>query len=316
MLTPTESNIELVVAKPAKLRHGRKQPVPAHGPRGESHPQSQNAADASDPEALRKQLARAEARLAIAEKRLAGAAWKETLSVVTMGLAHDVNNLLAGVISFAELLIAKNGPENPDTQPLTLVKQGSLQASELVRRLMELHRSQSSPKEFVDFNQFVSGLVELASRVLPRNIKLQTELAPEALPIYVDSMALRQVVLNLALNAAEAMPQGGVLTFRLDTHTTGGRPAHAHGKLPVTPCACLLLQDTGRGIAAQNLPRLFEPFFTTKPAAKGMGLGLYVARRFVEEHAGAISVESTEGAGATFQLWLPQADLTQPDPAA
>lgn len=255
-------------------------------------------------------------RQTVAEKRLAATAWKETLALLTMGLAHDFNNLMAGILSFSELLLAKAEPEAPQVRSLTMIKDSSLQASQLIKRIVNLHRSKTGVREYVDLNEIVPEVVQLVSKVLPRHIKLETQLAPDRMPVYMDAVGFRQVLLNLALNAADAMPRGGVLQLRVTAHTTACEPAYAHGKFPRLPCVCLSLQDSGSGIAARHLPHLFDPFFTTKPLTKGSGLGLYNARLFVEEHAGAISVESTEGAGATFHLWLPQADFTEAESLA
>jgi len=117
--------------------------------------------------------------------------------------------------------------------------------------------------------------------------------------------------LNLALNAADAMPDRGLLSFRVTAYTQAQELTRAQGKFPRVPCACLSVQDNGAGISQRHLAHIFDPFFTTKPLTKGSGLGLYNARVFVEEHGGAISVDSTEGAGATFHVWLPQADFTE-----
>jgi len=255
-------------------------------------------------------------RQTIAEKRLASAAWKETLALLTMGLVHDFNNLMSGILSFSELILAKQGPEAPEARSLNMIKESSLQASQLIQRIVNLHRSKTGVREYVDLNQIVPEVVQLVCKVLPRHISVDTHLAPSPLPVYMDSVGFRQLVLNLALNAADAMPRGGSLTLRLAAHSTHLELAHVHGKFPRLPCVCLSVQDTGSGIAARHLPHLFDPFFTTKPLTKGSGLGLYNARVFVEEHAGAISVESTEGAGATFHLWLPLADFTEAESQA
>jgi two-component system, cell cycle sensor histidine kinase and response regulator CckA len=250
-------------------------------------------------------------RQTIAEKRLSIAAWKETLALLTMGLAHDFNNLMSGILSLTELMIAQMGPESPHTPTLALVKQSSLQASQLIQRIVSLHRSKTGVRQYLDLNQVVPELVELVCKVLPRRIRVETKLAEGQLPVYMDGVEFRQVVLNLALNAADAMPDRGVLTFRVRAHTEMQVLAHAQGKFPRLPCVCLSVQDDGTGISERHLAHIFDPFFTTKPLTKGSGLGLYNARVFVEEHAGAISVDSAEGAGATFHLWLPQADFTE-----
>ena len=250
-------------------------------------------------------------RQTIAEKRLSTTAWKETLALLTMGLAHDFSNLMSGILSLTELILSQTSAEDKQLPSLNLIKQSSLQASQLVQRIVSLHRSQTGARQYHDFNQAVSELIELVSKILPRRIRIQTELPPGQLAVYMDVVEFRQTILNLALNAADAMPNRGVLVFRLTAHTTAQELAHFQGRFPRLPCVCLTVQDNGSGIAARHLPHLFDPFFTTKPIAKGSGLGLYNARSFVEEHGGAISVESTEGAGATFHLWLPQADFTE-----
>jgi PAS domain S-box-containing protein len=250
-------------------------------------------------------------RQTIAEKRLSIAAWKETLALLTMGLAHDFNNLMSGILSLTELMIAQLGPQSPQTPTLNMVKQSSLQASQLIQRIVSLHRSKSGVRRYMDLNQVVPELVELVCKVLPRRIRVETKLAEGQLPVYIDEVEFRQVVLNLALNAADAMPDRGALTFRVTAHTEPQELAHAQGQFPRLPCVCLSVQDNGTGISERHLAHIFDPFFTTKPLTKGSGLGLYNARVFVEEHGGAISVDSAEGAGATFHLWLPQADFTE-----
>ena len=250
-------------------------------------------------------------RQTIAEKRLSIAAWKETLALLTMGLAHDFNNLMSGILSLTELMIAQLGAESPQTPTLTMVKQSSLQASQLIQRIVSLHRSKTGVRQYLDLNQVVPELVELVCKVLPRRIRVETKLTEGQLPVYMDGVEFRQVVLNLALNAADAMPDRGALAFRVTAHAESQELAHAQGKFPRVPCVCLSVQDNGTGISERHLAHVFDPFFTTKPLTKGSGLGLYNARVFVEEHGGAISVDSAEGAGATFHLWLPQADFTE-----
>lgn len=252
-------------------------------------------------------------RQTIAEKRLSTAAWKETLGLLTMGLAHDFSNLMSGILSLTELILAQLGSQHSCAATLEMVKQSSLQASQLVQRIVNLHRSKTGMHQYLDLNQVVTELVELVCKVLPRRIRVETELAQGQLPVYMDAVEFRQVVLNLALNAADAMPNRGQLHFRVTAHTAAQELAHCQGKFPRLPCVCLSVQDNGSGIAARHLPHVFDPFFTTKPLTKGSGLGLYNARMFVEEHGGAISVESTEGIGTTFRLWLPEADFTESD---
>ena len=255
-------------------------------------------------------------RQTLAEQRLSTAAWKETLALVTLGLAHDFSNQLSGVISLTELIAAQSGRDHPTEPTLHMIKHSALQASQLVQRIVNLHRSKTGSRQYLDFNGVVSELVELVCKVLPRRIRVETQLAQGQLPVYIDAVEFRQVVLNLSLNASDAMPKHGSLLFRVTPQATEQTLKHYQGKFPRLPCVCLSVQDNGTGIALRHLPHLFDPFFTTKPLTKGSGLGLYNARVFVEEHGGAISVNSTEGVGSTFHLWLPQADFTEAERVA
>ena len=250
-------------------------------------------------------------RQTIAERRLSSAGWKETLATLTMGLAHDFSNVLAGILSLSESFLAQIQPDHPFKEGLGLIKQNAWLACQLVQRIMNLHRCKTGEQNYHDLNEIITELVDLVQRILPRRISVQSELASQPLPLYVDAVEFRQVILNLALNAADAMPHRGRLVFRSSLHPEAPQLSHLHGSMPRLPCVCLSVSDNGCGIPPRHLPFLFDPFFTTKPVNKGSGLGLYNARLFVEKHAGAISVESTEGVGTLFQVWLPQADFTE-----
>jgi signal transduction histidine kinase len=247
----------------------------------------------------------------IAERRLSSAAWKETLATLTMGLAHDFSNILAGILSLSEGFIAQMDATHPFAPGLTLIRQNAWQACQLVQRMMSLHRCQTGEQNYHDLNETLTELADLVQRVLPRRIIIETELAPQQLPLYVDAVELRQVILNLALNAAEAMPQRGKLVFQTRLCETAPPPTLTQGQFPRLPCVRLSARDTGSGIAPRHLPFVFDPFFTTKPVNKGSGLGLYNARLFAERHRGAISVTSQEGVGTEFCLWLPLADFSE-----
>jgi signal transduction histidine kinase len=195
-----------------------------------------------------------------------------------------------------------------------LIKRNSHQASQLVHRIINLHQGRTGESNYYNLNDLAVDLGDLVRKILPRPMHFSVELSSEALPVYLDAVELRQVVINLVLNAVEAMPQTGCLVLRTGL---GGQPsAHSHcqGTFPPSPAACLSVIDTGCGIKPRHLANIFDPFFTTKQTKKSTGLGLYNARLFVQHHHGAISVETQEGAGATFQLWLPQADFTELSP--
>ena len=248
-------------------------------------------------------------RQTIAEKRLSTAAWKETLAVLTLGMAHDFTNIIAGIHSLSESFLSSLEPAHPFYEGLTLIKKSSLQAGQLVQRMINLHLGQTGERNYHNLNDIANDLVELVKKILPRRILVGTELAAAQLPVYLDVVEFRQVVINLMLNAADAMPQGGRLTLRTTRHERLPALENVKGVLPRLPCICLTIQDSGTGIKERHLASIFDPFFTTK--SKGSGLGLYNARIAIGKHQGAISVISKEGAGTSFELWLPEADFSE-----
>lgn len=250
-------------------------------------------------------------RQTIAERRLSSTAWRDTLATLTMGMAHDFGNILAGIHALAETLEPAQGTDEPLHETLDLIKRNALQASALVRRVLNLHQGRLGECGYCDLNQQVGDLLELVRKILPRRIRFESELTPEALPVYVDSVELRQVFLNLIMNASDAMPHKGELRCTTHRVTAPECPAHLQGTFPRLPAVCVAIRDNGVGIPERHLATIFDPFFTTKPVNRGSGLGLYNARLFVEKHHGAISVESIEGQGTTFRIWLPEADFTE-----
>jgi signal transduction histidine kinase len=250
-------------------------------------------------------------RQTVAEKRLSTAAWKETLAELTLGMAHDFRNIMAGIHSLSETYLSQVDERHPFHEGLNLIQKNSLQASQLVQRMINLHLGQTGERNYQNMNEVITDVGELVSKILPRRIRVETELAAESLPVYLDLVELRQVIINLMLNAADAMPQGGILTLETSRHGTLPAVKNMKGTMPRPPCVCLSIQDTGCGIKERHLSSIFDPFFTTK--SKGSGLGLYNARIAVEKHQGAISVQSREGIGTSFQIWLPQADFSESD---
>ncbi len=248
-------------------------------------------------------------RQTIAEKRLSTAAWKETLAVCTLGMAHDFTNIIAGIHSLSESFLSDCVADHPFREGLGLIKKSSLQASQLVQRMVNLHVGQTGERNYHNLNEITKDLVELVNKILPRRIHTDTELCPTPLPVYLDVVEFRQVAINLILNAADAMPRGGSLTLRTSRHETAPVLENSKGTPPRLPCVCLTIEDSGAGIKQRHLASIFDPFFTTK--AKGSGLGLYNARIAIEKHHGAISVTSREGLGTSFFLWLPEADFSE-----
>ena len=250
-------------------------------------------------------------RQTIAERRLLSSAWKETLSVLTMGLAHDFRNLMAGIGALSEQLLEQLAPDHPIRENMNLIMSNSHQASQLVHRIISLHHGKTGERNYHDLNELLKEISELTAKIIPRRIQFETQPFAGALPVYLDAVELRQVIINLLLNAVDAMPDRGRLSIRVNQHDQLPAWAHGCGTPPRLPALALAITDDGTGIMPRHLANLFDPFFTTKTLNKGSGLGLYNARLFVEKHQGAISVESVEGRGTTFTVWLPIADFTE-----
>ena len=254
-------------------------------------------------------------REAMAEKRLSTLAWMETLSLLTTGLVHDFNNVLSGILSLSENFEAQIGPDHPFFEGISLIRQNTSVGIQLMRRLRCLYHWKVGERNYHDLNEAVAEVAELIKKVALKSIIIETDLAPGQLPVYMDAVEFRQVVINLALNACQAMLRGGRLRLVTSRHDEYPSLAHVTGPLPRLPALCLAVQDEGCGIPQSNFDVLFDPFFTTKAMNHGSGLGLYNARLFAEKHHGAISVVSAERVGSTFHVWLPGGSVADADEA-
>jgi PAS domain S-box-containing protein len=250
-------------------------------------------------------------RQTIAERRLLTMSWKENLGMLTMGLAHDFCNIMAGIVALSDSFEQQLGDKESLKSGLTLIRSTASQASELAHRIRQLHQGTPGEKSYHDLNEVVSNMVGVLQKVLSRRVRLLTELEKGQLPVYVDAVELRQVIVNLSLNAMDAMPNGGTLTFRTVRHERAPDTKPLQGEFPRAPLVCLSIQDTGTGIPANCMDSIFDPFFTTKPLGKGSGLGLYNTRLFAESHGAAITVETREQAGTAFHLWFAQTDFSE-----
>jgi two-component system cell cycle sensor histidine kinase/response regulator CckA len=204
-------------------------------------------------------------RQTIAEKRLSTAAWKETLAVLTLGMAHDFRNMMAGIHSLSESYLHEVDSKHPFREGLALIKKNSQHASQLVHGIINLHLGEPGERNYHDLNEVATELADLVRKVFPRRVDLVTKLCPEALPVYADLVEFRQVIINLFLNAADAMPQGGTLTVRTSRHAELPPLKNSKGITPRLPCVCLTIEDQGCGIKARHLASIFDPFFTRKP---------------------------------------------------
>ena len=242
-----------------------------------------------------------------AEERLRQAQRMEALGRLTGGVAHDFNNLLAVVMGNL-MLIEEQCRTRPD---LVEMVEDALDATrsgvELTSRLLAFGRRQSLQPELTDIREQVLGTSRLLSRTLGERISIALELAPDEAQVHVDRSQLEASLLNLALNARDAMPEGGSLTIAVRNEEVGAGAACADHEIAPGGYVALSVADTGHGMDPDVLQRAVQPFFTTKPAGAGSGLGLSMAYGFVHQSGGHLSIDSTPGVGTTVTLYFPQA---------
>ncbi len=240
-----------------------------------------------------------------AEEQLRQAQKMEIVGQLTGGVAHDFNNLLA--ISMGNLeLLREEVASQPDAKEFADVALGALdRGRDLTHRLLAFSRRQPLLPEAVDPNELVCGMVELLRRTLGETIEIETILAEDVNPAMVDRSQLETALLNLAVNARDAMPKGGRLTLETDRWAPQGTDLSVMGD---GECTMIAVHDTGTGMTPDVISRVFDPFFTTKEVGKGSGLGLSMVYGFVKQSAGDVKIESSPGVGTTVRLLLPKAD--------
>ena len=240
----------------------------------------------------------------------------ETIGTLAGGIAHDFNNLLVPVLVGAELALLEIPNDAPVRRAVEQIVTAAIQARELVRRLLTFSRSsESTARSPMQLAPLVEDALELVRAMVPATTRLQAALDPQAGLVHGDSTQLNQVVVNVVLNAHQALPpEGGLVTITLApvTITSAGLP-DARPALSAGSYARLVIEDEGHGMEPKVLERIFEPFFTTKPPGRGTGLGLSVVHGIVKSHRGALRVMSSEGAGTRFEIYLPRmADAYRP----
>ncbi|WP_237213448.1 PAS domain-containing protein [Falsiroseomonas oryziterrae] len=237
----------------------------------------------------------------------------QALGELAGGIAHDVNNVLQAIAGSA--VMANREAENPEAvrRRLDAVTAAVSRGAAITRRLLAFARRGEPRAEAIDAAALMTGLKEILAPALGPHIEIRVEAAAELPPLLANREALQTVLINLATNARDAMPQDGVLTLSATPEHVGAGEAEGASVRPAPGRYLrLAVRDTGTGMDANTLARVVEPFFTTKPSGKGTGLGLSMARTFAEHAEGQLAIESTPGKGTTVTLWLPQADLPRP----
>ena len=237
----------------------------------------------------------------------------EVFGQLAGGVAHDFNNLLVAIIGNAELL-AETATDSRQHEQAAQIAEASHRAAALTRQLLLFARKQPPQPVPCDLGTIVSEHAKLLRRLIGENIALVLEPSTTPLPIVADINMVEQVAMNLVVNARDAMPRGGTLTLRT-AHATLDPAEAARSGCPSGEYAALLVRDTGCGIPAAIRQRIFEPFFTTKEAGHGTGLGLSTVLGIVQQHRGGIALESSEGVGTQFSIYLPLDPCPEPTSA-
>ncbi|QWV95163.1 response regulator [Geomonas oryzisoli] len=238
------------------------------------------------------------------EEQLRQAQKMEAIGQLAGGVAHDFNNVLTVIAGYANILKMDLGTESPQHELADQISAAAERAAQLTRGLLAFSRKQAMNQQRCDLGEIVHRVEQFLGRVIGEDIQLKTETLPEPLPVQVDLAQMEQVLINLAANARDAMPGGGVFTI-----ATGVRDGEGHGYGdPAGRCAVIIVADSGEGMDDETSRRIFEPFFTTKEVGKGTGLGMAIVYGIVQQHKGNIRVSSKPGEGTVFTIELPLAE--------
>jgi PAS domain S-box-containing protein len=243
------------------------------------------------------------------ERQLRRAQRMEAVGHLTGGLAHDFNNILSVVVGNLDLLIERLAPDHRERAFADAAMKGAMRGAELVQRLLAFARRQPLSPRPIDLNERLPGLVALLHRALGESIKIRTVPGADLWPAFADPAQFEDALLNLAINARDAMPRGGTLTIetgnaRLDEAYVAANPEAAQGDYVM-----VAVSDTGTGMAPEVAERAFEPFFTTKETGKGSGLGLSMVYGFVKQLHGHVKIYSELGHGTSIKIYLPRSDM-------
>jgi PAS domain S-box-containing protein len=239
------------------------------------------------------------------ERQLHQAQKMEAVGTLAGGVAHEFNNLLMAIRGYSQLLIARGNLEPLVREPLEKISQTTRRAADLANTMLSFSRPETGHKEPVDLNQALLNLQGLLQGTLPPNIEQKMELASDLPLLMANPNQLEQVFLNLAVNARDAMPDGGKLTFSTKWLQADDSFKASRGWASQDVYVQVVVEDTGQGMGQTVQARIFEPFFSTKEPGKGTGLGLFVAYSIITKHGGGIEVESKPGMGTRFAIYLP-----------
>ena len=239
------------------------------------------------------------------EENLRQAQKMEAVGKLAGGIAHDFNNLLTAILGFAALAEEEQRPNTPIHEWIVQIRRSGEQAASLTRQLLAFGRRQTLQPVNLDLNQVVDDIQKMLRRLIGENIELVVQLEPNLEVVRADRSQVQQVIMNLVVNAKDAMPHGGRITIRTKNVMSHHQGSSVGKDAPAGHYVALLVEDTGEGVEPAIRERIFEPFFTTKPLGRGTGLGLATVYGIVKQSKGDLQVQSTPGHGATFTVFLP-----------
>ena len=256
---------------------------------------------------------RAEEERASLEEQLRQSQKLEAIGMLAGGIAHDFNNLLMVISGYSEMLLYKLEEEDPQYQLIEQIYRAGDRGAGLVRQLLAFSRRQILQPRVLDLNQLMGEMGKMLPRLIGENLELVTSYGREVGCVYADPGQIEQVVMNLAVNARDAMPDGGTITIGTAAMELRERDIALAEEARPGPYVKLSVKDTGVGMDAETQARIFEPFFTTKDVDRGTGLGLSTVYGIVKQSEGHIQVDSEPGRGTMFEIYLPQVEMLAED---